>query len=94
MGHDSAFKDKNFALQCVRVGFIPTEKTDIRDLGPMDEVFSLAYVLFTLISHRSPAVLRALFFAGWFHYHKAAPEFAWFQDVEFMLNHYLGLIWM
>ena len=52
MGHDSAFKDKNFALQCVRVGFIPTEKTDIRDLGPMDEVFSLAYVLFTLISHR------------------------------------------
>ena len=62
MGHDSAFKDKNFALQCVRVGFIPTEKTDIRDLGPMDEVFSLAYVLFTLISHRSPAVLRALCF--------------------------------
>jgi hypothetical protein len=26
------------ALQCVRVGFVPTDKTDIRDLGPMDEV--------------------------------------------------------
>jgi hypothetical protein len=38
LGHDSAFKDRNLALQCVRVGFIPTEKTDIRDLGPMDEV--------------------------------------------------------
>ncbi|CAN6295554.1 unnamed protein product [Urochloa humidicola] len=42
LGHDSAFKDKNLALQCVRVGFIPTEKTDIRDLGPMDEaIFNL-----------------------------------------------------
>ncbi|KAG0551658.1 hypothetical protein BDA96_01G441900 [Sorghum bicolor] len=42
LGHDSAFKDKNFALQCVRVGFIPTEKTDVRDLGPMDEaIFNL-----------------------------------------------------
>ena len=38
MGHDSAFKDRNLALQCVRVGFIPTDKTDVRDLGPMDEV--------------------------------------------------------
>lgn len=38
LGHDSAFKDRNVALQCVRVGFIPTTKTDIRDLGPMDEV--------------------------------------------------------
>lgn len=42
LGHDSAFKDRNLALQCVRVGFIPTEKTDIRDLGPMDEaIFNL-----------------------------------------------------
>jgi hypothetical protein len=38
LGHDSAFKDRNVALQCVRVGFVPTDKTDIRDLGPMDEV--------------------------------------------------------
>nr|CAB3501217.1 unnamed protein product [Digitaria exilis] len=37
LGHDSAFKDRNLALQCVRVGFTPTDKTDIRDLGPMDE---------------------------------------------------------
>uniref|UniRef100_A0A0E0CYV2 PsbP C-terminal domain-containing protein n=1 Tax=Oryza meridionalis TaxID=40149 RepID=A0A0E0CYV2_9ORYZ len=42
LGHDSAFKDRNVALQCVRVGFIPTTKTDIRDLGPMDEaIFNL-----------------------------------------------------
>ncbi|KAH0460892.1 hypothetical protein IEQ34_008467 [Dendrobium chrysotoxum] len=37
-GHDSAFKDRIAALQHVRVGFIPTTKTDIRDLGPMEEV--------------------------------------------------------
>ncbi|KAK8943628.1 Photosystem I P700 chlorophyll a apoprotein A1 [Platanthera guangdongensis] len=37
------------------------------------------------------ALLRL--FAGWFHYHKAAPKLAWFQDVEFMLNHHLtGLL--
>ncbi|KAM0011669.1 Photosystem I P700 chlorophyll a apoprotein A1 [Helianthus debilis subsp. tardiflorus] len=29
-------------------------------------------------------------FAGWFHYHKAAPILAWFQDVESMLNHHLA----
>ncbi|WMV59126.1 hypothetical protein MTR67_052511 [Solanum verrucosum] len=28
--------------------------------------------------------------AGWFHYHKAAPNLAWFQDVESMLNHHLA----
>ena len=38
MGHDSAFKDRNVQLQSVRVAFVPTTKTDIRDLGPMDEV--------------------------------------------------------
>ncbi|KAK9145140.1 hypothetical protein Sjap_005043 [Stephania japonica] len=27
---------------------------------------------------------------GWFHYHKAAPKLAWFQDVESMLNHHLA----
>lgn len=26
--------------------------------------------------------------AGWFHYHKAAPKLAWFQDAESMLNHH------
>ena len=31
-----------------------------------------------------------MLFAGWFHYHKAAPKFAWFQDVESMLNHHLA----
>ncbi|KAL0918135.1 hypothetical protein M5K25_010126 [Dendrobium thyrsiflorum] len=38
LGHDSAFKDRIAALQHVRVGFIPTSKNDIRDLGPMEEV--------------------------------------------------------
>nr|KYP43776.1 Photosystem I P700 chlorophyll a apoprotein A1 family [Cajanus cajan] len=34
-----------------------------------------------------------MLFAGWFHYHKAAPKLAWFQDVESMLNHHLtGLL--
>ncbi|MBP0685941.1 hypothetical protein J8J21_23120, partial [Mycobacterium tuberculosis] len=23
-----------------------------------------------------------MLFAGWFHYHKAAPKLAWFQDAE------------
>src|SRR3569833_525932 len=32
----------------------------------------------------------AMFFAGWFHYHKAAPRLEWFQKVESMLNHHLG----
>ena len=31
-----------------------------------------------------------MFFAGWFHYHKAAPKLAWFQNVESMLNHHLA----
>ncbi|MCD7461354.1 hypothetical protein HAX54_045945 [Datura stramonium] len=33
-----------------------------------------------------------MLFAGWFHYHKAAPKLAWFQDVESMLNHHLATI--
>jgi len=42
LGHDSAFKDRNVQLQSVRVAFVPTQKTDIRDLGPMDEaIFNL-----------------------------------------------------
>jgi photosystem I P700 chlorophyll a apoprotein A1 len=31
-----------------------------------------------------------LFFAGWFHYHKAAPNLEWFQNAESMLNHHLS----
>ncbi|KAG8490907.1 hypothetical protein CXB51_014058 [Gossypium anomalum] len=31
-----------------------------------------------------------MLFAGWFHYHKAAPKLAWFQDVESMFNHHLA----
>uniref|UniRef100_A0ACD5YMY7 Uncharacterized protein n=1 Tax=Avena sativa TaxID=4498 RepID=A0ACD5YMY7_AVESA len=42
LGHDSVFKDRNVQLQSVRVAFIPTTKTDVRDLGPMDEaIFNL-----------------------------------------------------
>ncbi|KAL7109012.1 hypothetical protein ACP275_06G149700 [Erythranthe tilingii] len=37
-GHDSAFKDSHLQLQNVRLSFIPTNKTDIHDIGPMDEV--------------------------------------------------------
>jgi len=32
----------------------------------------------------------ALVFAGWFHYHKAAPKLEWFQNVESMMNHHLA----
>ncbi|GLT31388.1 hypothetical protein SLA2020_061300 [Shorea laevis] len=39
-GHDSAFKDRYLQLQSVRVRFIPTEKKDIHDLGPMEEVIT------------------------------------------------------
>ncbi|NJK33923.1 MAG: photosystem I core protein PsaA [Oscillatoriales cyanobacterium SM2_2_1] len=31
-----------------------------------------------------------MFFAGWFHYHKAAPKLEWFQNVESMMNHHLA----
>ena len=31
-----------------------------------------------------------LLFAGWFHYHKAAPKLEWFQNLESMLNHHLA----
>ncbi|XP_071724436.1 photosynthetic NDH subunit of lumenal location 1, chloroplastic-like [Rutidosis leptorrhynchoides] len=37
-GHDSAFKDRFMQLHNVRVSFIPTQKKDIHDLGPIDEV--------------------------------------------------------
>jgi photosystem I P700 chlorophyll a apoprotein A1 len=34
-----------------------------------------------------------MLFARWFHYHKAVPKLAWFQNVESMLNHHLtGLL--
>ncbi|KAL2549195.1 Photosynthetic NDH subunit of lumenalchloroplastic [Forsythia ovata] len=39
-GHDSAFKDRYLQLQNVRLSFKPTDKTDIHDLGPMEEVVS------------------------------------------------------
>jgi photosystem I P700 chlorophyll a apoprotein A1 len=32
----------------------------------------------------------ALVFAGWFHYHKAAPKLEWFQNAESMMNHHLA----
>jgi len=31
-----------------------------------------------------------MIFAGWFHYHKAAPTLEWFQNVESMMNHHLA----
>ena len=31
----------------------------------------------------------SLFFAGWFHYHKAAPRIEWFQNAESIINHHL-----
>jgi len=31
-----------------------------------------------------------MIFAGWFHYHKAAPKLEWFQNAESMLNHHLS----
>jgi photosystem I P700 chlorophyll a apoprotein A1 len=32
----------------------------------------------------------AIFFAGWFHYHKASPRLEWFKNVESALNHHLA----
>ncbi|KAJ4719821.1 psbP-like protein 1, chloroplastic [Melia azedarach] len=39
-GHDSGFKDRYLQLQNVRVRFIPTDKKDVHDLGPVEEVVS------------------------------------------------------
>jgi len=34
-----------------------------------------------------------ILWAGWFHYHKAAPKLEWFQNAESMMNHHLtGLL--
>jgi len=33
-----------------------------------------------------------MLFAGWFHYHKAAPKLEWFQSAESMLNHHLSVL--
>ncbi|XP_073041993.1 photosynthetic NDH subunit of lumenal location 1, chloroplastic [Primulina eburnea] len=39
LGHDSAFKDRYLQLQNVRLSFIPTNKTDIHELGTsMEEI--------------------------------------------------------
>ncbi|KAL3521043.1 hypothetical protein ACH5RR_019192 [Cinchona calisaya] len=40
MGHDSAFKDRYLQLQNLRLSFIPTDKSDVHDLGPLEEVVS------------------------------------------------------
>ncbi|PIN12492.1 hypothetical protein CDL12_14899 [Handroanthus impetiginosus] len=40
-GHDSAFKDRYSQLQNVRLSFIPTNKTDIHDMGPMEELLNI-----------------------------------------------------
>ena len=33
-----------------------------------------------------------MIFAGWFHYHKAAPKLEWFQNAESMMNHHLSVL--
>ena len=33
-----------------------------------------------------------MMFAGWFHYHKAAPKLEWFQNAESMMNHHLSVL--
>ena len=38
----------------------------------------------------SLAMSALMLFAGWFHYHKAAPKLSWFQNAESMLNHHLS----
>jgi len=42
------------------------------------------------ISLGALAMSALMLFAGWFHYHKAAPKLDWFQNVESMLNHHLS----
>ena len=36
------------------------------------------------------AMSAIMLFAGWFHYHKAAPKLEWFQNAESMMNHHLS----
>ena len=40
----------------------------------------------------SLAMSALMLFAGWFHYHKAAPKLEWFQNAESMLNHHLSVL--
>jgi photosystem I P700 chlorophyll a apoprotein A1 len=42
------------------------------------------------ISLGALAMSGLMLFAGWFHYHKAAPKLDWFQNAESMLNHHLS----
>ncbi|KAG9438531.1 hypothetical protein H6P81_021531 [Aristolochia fimbriata] len=52
------------------------------------KVFSAHFGQLSIIFLWLSGIVNA--FAGWFHYHKAAPKLAWFQDVESMLNHHLA----
>ncbi|KAI3973652.1 hypothetical protein MKW92_021663 [Papaver armeniacum] len=47
--------------------------------------------LITTLLYCNGALVFAMLmlFAGWFHYHKADPKLACFQDVKSMLNHHL-----
>ena len=45
IAHDSAFKDRYLQLQNVRLSFIPTDKNDIHDLGPMENVLIWTFKL-------------------------------------------------
>ncbi|KAM6598933.1 hypothetical protein CsatA_018542 [Cannabis sativa] len=57
MAHDSAFKDRYLQLQNVRVRFLPTDKKDIHDMGPMEEIIP------DLVKHRyaAPSQVATIF---------------------------------
>ncbi|KAI5320853.1 hypothetical protein L3X38_040561 [Prunus dulcis] len=68
--------------------------SDLTHIGPNAQIWrasgitSELQLYCTAISALVFATL--MLFAGWFHYHKAAPKLAWFQDVESILNHHLA----
>ncbi|KAL5646922.1 hypothetical protein ACJX0J_003328 [Zea mays] len=67
---------------------------DLLTLGPSAQIWRASGITSELQLYCTAigALIFAslMLFAGWFHYHKAAPKLAWFQDVESMLNHHLA----
>jgi len=55
------------------------------------EVVTTQFQLFC-IAIGSLVMAGLMLFAGWFHYHKAAPKLEWFQNAESMLNHHLSIL--
>ncbi|XBI94864.1 hypothetical protein VPH35_031427 [Triticum aestivum] len=62
--------------------------SDPTHIGPTSGITSELQLYCTAIG--ALIFVALMLFAGWFHYHKAAPKLAWFQDVESMLNHHLA----